>query len=196
MKDNSPRYPLAECPLWDYIIEDKPSQIVLLGSPPIDVQENTSAVPVVRLDHIDDWAVFARAKTSSFPTLSNDQNYAGDSMARAVIILTVGSDSCAPFVDNVLGWALRRNPRKVLAHCSDSQTNDSRFYAFGFRQLRLGRQLETTVRERWYEYRLSEYKRAPDWLNARFWANPERFDEVDSDEYDAYESDDNDDEEE
>ena len=27
-----------------------------------------------------------------------------------------------------------------------------------------------------YEYRLRDYKQPPDWLNARFWANPARFD--------------------
>jgi len=27
-----------------------------------------------------------------------------------------------------------------------------------------------------YEYQLAEYKRVPDWLNAKYWANPERFD--------------------
>lgn len=28
---------------------------------------------------------------------------------------------------------------------------------------------------RWFEYRMTTYKPAPDWLNARFWANPERY---------------------
>jgi len=27
----------------------------------------------------------------------------------------------------------------------------------------------------WFEYRMSQYKPAPEWLNARYWANPERF---------------------
>jgi len=47
---------------------------------------------------------------------------------------------------------------------------------------------------RWYEYRLSHYKQAPDWLNARFWANPERF-KLDDDPDVYFDPDDSDEEE-
>ena len=30
-----------------------------------------------------------------------------------------------------------------------------------------------------FEFRLHDYKQRPDWLNARYWAHPERFDMTD-----------------
>ena len=52
----------------------------------------------------------------------------------------------------------------------------ARFFAFGFRRIvRSEPAIGPGERCTWYEFRLSHYKSAPDWLNARFWANPERF---------------------
>lgn len=51
----------------------------------------------------------------------------------------------------------------------------------------------TSVPLRWFVYRLRDYKQPPSWLNARFWANPERY-ELD-DESDIYCEDDNSEEE-
>lgn len=48
------------------------------------------------------------------------------------------------------------------------------FFAFGFR--RLFSCVEGCQQHVLHEYRLAEYKSPPDWLNARYWANPERFD--------------------
>jgi len=101
--------------------------------------------------------------------------------------------------DQALGLAIRKFPWCVLAHCSLQGFADSRFFAFGFSALTIpigmdsedghavaAKDQESSGSSRWYEYRLSEYKRAPDWLNARFWANPERFSLLDvNGEYDG-----------
>ncbi len=61
---------------------------------------------------------------------------------------------------------------------------DEQFFAYGFKKL-LGKDIELPNENgcdnfllstaRCFEYRLSDYKAVPDWLNARFWAHPERF---------------------
>ena len=48
-----------------------------------------------------------------------------------------------------------------------------RFFAFGFRRAFVA--IEDGTRHALHEYRLADYKQPPDWLNARYWANPERF---------------------
>jgi len=67
---------------------------------------------------------------------------------------------------------------------------DARFYAHGFKKLDYTDEIKRANSERdqadvihperlqprWYAYSLSDYKQAPEWLNARFWAHPERFD--------------------
>lgn len=70
-----------------------------------------------------------------------------------------------------LGQAVRRFPQRLLVSIETSEPNDAAFFAFGFRKL----QMEHQESIRLFEYCLSEYKQSPDWLNARYWANPERF---------------------
>ncbi len=65
--------------------------------------------------------------------------------------------------------ALEQNPVMVL--------RPEAFYALGF--VRLAKVASATAAVELYGYRLSEYKQVPDWLNARFWANPERYNSVD-----------------
>ena len=76
-----------------------------------------------------------------------------------------------------LGTACRRFPGRVIVWQRDAEGHAplpaTRFFAHGFRRLLVDD--EGDVRHAVYEYRLADYKRAPDWLNARFWANPERF---------------------
>lgn len=77
--------------------------------------------------------------------------------------------------DEILGQAVRQFPVGLLVHTLRSSPVDAAFFAFGFRRLNVivNSPLGT---HRWYEFSLSDYKQAPDWLNARFWANPERYD--------------------
>ena len=83
-------------------------------------------------------------------------------------------------IDTILGLACRTSPNLVLVEQSlpgagAPQLGSERFFAFGFRRL-ASAENQPVEHTRWYAYRLSDYKQAPDWLNARFWAHPERFD--------------------
>jgi len=67
----------------------------------------------------------------------------------------------------------------MVEHSNSAQLTallgDEQFFAFGFR--RIGELAEVSgLQRRWYAYSLRDYKQSPDWLNARFWAHPERFD--------------------
>lgn len=86
-------------------------------------------------------------------------------------------ESAGPAVDSLLGRAVRMFPYRLLVCCPDQAVADNHFFAFGFRRLdALCTPLTDCEEPRWYEYRMSDYKSPPDWLNARFWANPDRFD--------------------
>ncbi|MFK7890129.1 MAG: DUF6231 family protein [Granulosicoccus sp.] len=79
-------------------------------------------------------------------------------------------------VDLLLGKAIRLFPFRLLVCCQHSEPADVSFFALGFRRLSTTAcQSGNNGVRRWYEFRISDYKQAPDWLNARFWANPERF---------------------
>jgi len=82
-------------------------------------------------------------------------------------------------VESSLGLACRFYPKLVLLeHVSDEKSTellpDEQFFAHGFRLL--GKTLSPDSQRSVYAYSLRDYKQAPDWLNARFWAHPERFD--------------------
>lgn len=78
----------------------------------------------------------------------------------------------------LLGSACRAAPKLLLVEQTTTKLavdllSDEHFFAFGFRVLEKS---ENSDRKRaLYAYSLSSYKPAPDWLNSRFWANPERF---------------------
>ena len=77
----------------------------------------------------------------------------------------------------VLGEACRRSPARLLVWQIDSVDAEpvpaEVFFAFGFRRL-LDCE-EAGCRHVLHEFSLVDYKSPPDWLNARFWAHPERF---------------------
>lgn len=62
-------------------------------------------------------------------------------------------------------------PRLLLAASRACTLDDDAFRALGF-SLSL---TDPAARVRVYEYDLATYKTVPDWLNARFWAHPERW---------------------
>jgi len=82
--------------------------------------------------------------------------------------------------EHLLGMACRTSPGLVLVeHTSTTSGSkllgDEQFFAYGFR--RMGQNKEVSgLQQQWYVYSLRDYKQSPDWLNARFWAHPERFD--------------------
>jgi len=77
--------------------------------------------------------------------------------------------------EQLLGQAVRGFPARLVVYTSDARATDTVFFSFGFRKLQVEGNSESTSDTRWYEFRLSHYKQQPHWLNARFWANPERF---------------------
>lgn len=92
-----------------------------------------------------------------------------------------------------LGQAVRRFPERLVVSIESEEPEDAAFFAFGFRKLQMGQQESIRL----FEYCLSEYKQSPDWLNARYWANPERFSLDDDPDYDSdYDPEDSDDDEE
>lgn len=108
-----------------------------------------------------------------------DSEPGGDERIAALLWLDQALDDAA--IDRRLGAACRRFPGRLLVWQRDGLGSDrlppTRFFAHGFRQL-----LDLIDDERHhtlYEYTLADYKQAPDWLNARYWANPERFDNDD-----------------
>jgi hypothetical protein len=62
-------------------------------------------------------------------------------------------------------------PRILLAVRMDCALDEDMFIALGFALAAT----DTTAKVRIHEYDLDTYKTVPDWLNARFWANPERW---------------------
>lgn len=83
-----------------------------------------------------------------------------------------------------IGAACRASPERLLVWQIDDLGGDrvpaEVFFSFGFR--RVLECIEDGRHHVVHEYRLAEYKSPPDWLNSRFWANPERF-ELDTDDY-------------
>lgn len=62
-------------------------------------------------------------------------------------------------------------PRLLLVERADGVLNAEAFRALGFTLGATDRAENLNV----YEYDLDTYKPVPDWLNARFWAHPERW---------------------
>lgn len=85
-----------------------------------------------------------------------------------------------------LGKAVRLFPGRLVVCLESTEPDDPTFFSFGFRRLslhagdtdRAGTPGATATAQsvRLFEFSLSDYKLPPDWLNARYWANPERFD--------------------
>ena len=110
----------------------------------------------------------------------------------SVALLHLDDDDCLQAegaLASELGKAVRRFPERLVVSIHSAEPADTAFFAFGFRKLQLAEQGSVRL----FEYCLSEYKQPPDWLNARYWANPDRF-ENDEDS-DIYSEDDGDEEE-
>ncbi len=161
--------------LGDYLYSDVPAQLLVAG----DLSAALLSRPVdgVSLHRFNTLAE-AERHVSQHATIQLSQD-AGPST------LVLQLNACEPHLEQRLGRAIRAFPHRVLVHCThsadkatdDTFINDDVFFAFGFRKLQLATDKVAGEPEstRWFEFRLSQYKAAPDWLNARFWANPERF---------------------
>jgi len=147
--------------LSTYLLSESPGSIVLIGSQQIDMAwpDGTELPPVLHCE--------ALADCSSIKPV-------------APVVAILQLDNQIQSLDETLGHAVRLFPGQLLVRLDAVTSPDQTFFAFGFRRLNVVNSGSRSKRTRWFEYRLSTYKSSPDWLNTRFWANPERF-EVDDD---------------
>lgn len=111
------------------------------------------------------------------------------SKAIAVALVSEFSDE----IDQQLGRLCRSFPSGVVVELANGlPVQNEQLFAHGFQKLkRVGKEpsvgageqelsthllvKSSATGERCFEYRLRDYKAVPHWLNARFWAHPERF---------------------
>lgn len=175
--------------LGDYLFSQSLTQLLIVGDlPQVLVNHPAQGVSVRQLASLEE------AEQHVMHTQSD--NELSDQATRALVLQFNPDD--AQF-EQCLGRAIRAFPHRVLLHCTTTRADpgrgDDAFFAFGFRKLAIEQDESPSGRTvKWFEYRLSQYKPAPDWLNAQFWANPERFD-VDGDLDDYYDESEDDEEE-
>lgn len=68
-------------------------------------------------------------------------------------------------------WA--RQVLVLLPKQSNNHITEREFFALGFNHRQLPEALQTDFAA--YGFSITRYKPTPDWLNSRFWANPERW---------------------
>ena len=150
----------------------EPGKVVFVGKPVFRLKANIDAlladgsysVPAPQISQYDDINQFTQAD--------------GCVSYKRALALHLSSDVDEP--EKLLGVACRTSPGLVLVEHTNVGAGiklfgDEQFFAHGFR--RLGQSVEVSgLQQRWYVYSLRDYKQAPDWLNARFWAHPGRFD--------------------
>jgi len=161
--------------LAEMLLASLPTAVVLVGEPVFrlsDVLGQLTAAP--------DYSGVAPSILQSEQLTQQAIGFCQSSSAQsthAVMCLHMSAETAAP--EKLLGLACRAAPQQLMVEHTTSLAGgkllaDEQFFAFGFR--RLEKNTETEQQKALYSYRLSDYKQAPDWLNARFWANPERFD--------------------
>ena len=165
--------------LSDYLHSESPATFLVVGQLPAGLLDTSAGS--VRVKYLSS---LAEAETTA-----TEHRDAGVAEPREPIALIIELDRDNRQAQQLLGRATLGFPHRVLAHCRQTESTASEishlFFSLGFRRLpftmEMGDSGDTLC---WFEYRLSQYKSAPDWLNARFWANPERFDaDEDPDEY-------------
>lgn len=90
--------------------------------------------------------------------------------------VAVGIEACAGLSAADAAHLISRTrlyvaPRMVLAEPPDGVLDEQAFRALGFSV----RAVDTPNSMNLYDYDLETYKTVPDWLNARYWAHPERW---------------------
>lgn len=164
--------------LGDYLFNESPATLLVAGALPEALLsrpvEGVSVFNVATL--ADAQALLSRSGTSTETSAS----HAPEGVPPGPVSLVLQLDANSPHLQEALGQAVRSFPHRVLVHIRmtgvHSAPDDDVLFALGFRRLVVVPDSQSPdARVRWFEYRLSEYKHSPEWLNARFWANPERF---------------------
>lgn len=154
--------------LVDYLLSTKPACLTIVGH-----QESAKQWTSAGADDV--------ARVLQFDTLAECQAASeaaaeGPSAGASVALLHLDEDDRLQEDDHLameLGEAVRRFPDRLVVSIDSPAPADTAFFAFGFRKLQLAQQGSIRL----FEYCLSEYKQSPDWLNARYWANPDRFEQ-------------------
>lgn len=158
--------------LTEYLLAENPAYIALIGSRdltlqwPVATESGPSMMVVESLEQAD----------SALRECDGGGDAAFESCV-ALLELNAPSDD----IELLLGRAVRLFSTQLIVYTRSTTLPDSVLFAFGFRKLEVEGLSSGEDSLRWFEYRLSHYKQPPDWLNARFWANPERFDTSDDD---------------
>lgn len=174
--------------LGQYVLAAEPSSVVIVGQPPGArwwQEHSAEAQPQ---------SLFFDSMEQCLDSLPEaDEGNTDESSGHRIALMRFESHNASANDSDLaamLGQAVRRFPERLIISVESKEPDDAAFFAFGFRRL----QLEDLGSIRLFEYCLSEYKQVPDWLNARYWANPERFGLADD--HDSYSEDSEDDEEE
>ena len=156
--------------LVDYLLADSPARVIIISGQGqlLDWPQTASGAPdVITAGNLDE-------ACNEQERVEDDEGVASRHCVAVLDLDGPGGD-----VSQLLGRAVRLFPARLIACTRSAELADSQLFAFGFRKLDVIGLSSSDTPMRWFEYRLSQYKPSPDWLNARFWANPERFDVVD-----------------
>ncbi len=151
--------------LTDLLSDPIPKEVVVVGE-----------VSAARVDA-------ARWPIKEFHDLTQCIDGVSQIQAQSSLLLTITPDRIDTTA-RLLGRACQLFPQQVLIelqHNTGDKTASQSFretcFAMGFRHALQG--VSDVTEYQLYEFRLKNYKQAPDWLNARFWANPERYNMLD-----------------
>lgn len=186
--------------LGDYLLSDCPESIIIVGSQQIDIDWGgcNAAPPVHKIKSLGE-VNLAKVASPALAILLLDSitdsldQVLGTAVRRFPdrLLVRIKSSSIASTASN--GSTSNRTTQESpllegvasqAAAPASASIADHRLFAFGFKRLKVDDLSADSAQVRWFEYRLSSYKSSPHWLNAQFWANPERF-ELD-DEHDEY----------
>ncbi len=181
IKRNFPIKAMQDHDLVALLLADSPKHIALVGEAVHRLLPLLSNALRERADSNRELPVSQYADIDAF--IVANRSDPADDLAMCVALPAVSATDTADACRQLLGQACRAAPKRVLVEHPQRQTSDNllgdeQFFAFGFRKLQKSER-SGGLDCRWYTYSLSSYKQAPDWLNARFWANPERFDITD-----------------
>jgi len=150
----------------------EPSKVVLVGKPLFRLKANLD-------DLLANGSYSASLpQITQYDDINQFTDTDGSVSQKCAMGLYLPSDADTP--EKLLGVACRTSPGLVLVEHANARAGlklfaDEQFFAYGFR--RIGQTADVSgMQQQWYVYSLRDYKQAPDWLNARFWAHPERFD--------------------
>jgi|GEM_PF-936173 len=175
---------------WQHILEPGSDKLVLIGAP-LDAEGNQLPFETLTGDTPAELEVVAVGAIERYTRQTGSRQTGSRSTGsrEAESRLTTGylfldgsslsmdvarKDALRQDLEQTLGDACRLFPHQLLVQLQKlpSDWTPDPLFAFGFRQLK------TSVGSAVFEFRLSDYKAPPAWLNARFWANPERYEQT------------------